>query len=156
MDKILIVEDEKDVQDVLAEALKIWGYETVLASNGEEGLEKYRQQNFSMLITDIRMPQMDGLTMLKKIREKDTAIPILVVTGYPSVDSAVESLIKGADNYIVKPINMDDLHAKIGKAFEKRKVQLQLSRYKRMNLVLILLLPVALILGYMLAQLINM
>ena len=154
MDKILIVEDEKDVQDVLAEALKIWGYETVLASNGEEGLEKYRQQNFSMLITDIRMPRMDGLTMLKKIREKDAAIPILVVTGYPSVDSAVESLIKGADNYIVKPINMDDLHAKIGKAFEKRKVQQQLGRYRRLNLFLALLLPIVFVLGYFLAKLI--
>ncbi len=153
MNKILVVEDEKDIQDVLAEALKIWGYETVVANNGEEGLHKFNEQNFSMVITDIRMPVMDGLTMLKKIKEKKPFMPILVVTGYPSVDSAVESLMKGADYYIVKPINMDDLHAKIGKAFESKKVHLKMQKYKRINIILSLLLPVCIFLGYLIAKL---
>lgn len=153
MNKILIVEDEKDIQEVLAEALKIWGYETVVANNGEEGLQRFKEQAFSMVITDIRMPKMDGLTMLKQIREKDPIIPILVVTGYPSVDSAVESLMKGADYYIVKPINMDDLHAKIGKAFEAKKVHARMFKYKKLNLVLSILLPVCFVLGYILANL---
>lgn len=152
MEKILVVEDEKDIRDMLEETLKRWGYETVFAENGKIGLEKFHSQSFSLVITDIRMPVVDGLSMLKRIRKEDPAVPIIVITGYPSVDSAVESLVEGADYYIVKPIMLDDLEAKISKSLQKRKIQRKLASIKITNFVLVLLIPVWILTGFFLAR----
>ena len=153
MEKILIVDDDEDIRSVLEETLGDWGYQTVIAMNGKEGLEAFRSAGFSLIITDVRMPGLDGLSMLKKIREEDSRIPIIVITGYPSVDSAVESLVEGADYYLVKPIHFDDLKAKIGKAFEKRKMQKALSLAKVLTTVLICTIPLWIFLGFLIARL---
>jgi len=155
MERILIVEDSESIRDVLAEACRLWGYETQFAENGEEGLEKFRSESFSLIITDIRMPVMDGLTMLKTIKKEDAKTPILVITGYPTVDSAVESLVHGADYYIVKPINMTDLETKIKKALDKRRLIRSLESIKLWNALLLIFIPVWIILGYILAQVIR-
>jgi DNA-binding NtrC family response regulator len=152
MEKVLVVEDEKDVREVVSEMLKGWGYEPVVAENGKVGLDMFRSHLFSLVITDIRMPVMDGLDMLKLIRKDDPKIPIVVITGYPTVDSAVESLVEGADYYIVKPINMDDLKAKIHKAFEKRKIQRVLTARKRANIILLISVPIWILLGYFISK----
>ncbi|MFH1942087.1 MAG: response regulator [bacterium] len=153
MEKILVVEDDEDIRDLLTETLKKWGYEPVLAENGKVGLDKFQTDSFSLVITDIRMPAMDGLTMLKTMKKTDSKIPIIVITGYPSVDSAVESLVEGADHYLVKPINMNDLQAKIKKSFEKRKMQKALASTKIANIVLVLSIPLWIIMGFFLARL---
>jgi DNA-binding NtrC family response regulator len=155
MEKILVVEDDEDIRDLLTETLKKWGYESVLAENGKVGLEKFQTDSFALVITDIRMPAMDGLTMLKTMKKADSKIPIIVITGYPSVDSAVESLVEGADHYLVKPINMNDLQAKIKKSFEKRKMQKALDSTKVANIVLVLSIPVWIIIGFILARLVE-
>lgn len=155
MERILVVEDEKDISDMLVETLKVLGYMAVVAKNGEDGLDKFRSQSFSLIITDIRMPVMDGLTMLRTIRKEDSKLPIIVITGYPSVDSAVECLMEGADYYLVKPILMDDLEAKIKKALYKAKIQQALTSKKIVNAVLFLLIPVWIIAGFLLARLIE-
>lgn len=155
MESILVVEDEKDISDMLVETLKVLGYMAVTAKNGEEGLDKFHSQSFSLIITDIRMPVMDGLTMLRTIRTEDSNVPIIVITGYPSVDSAVECLMEGADYYLVKPILMDDLEAKIKKALFKAKIQRALTSKKIVNVILLLLIPVWIIAGFLLARLIE-
>jgi len=155
MERVLVVEDDEDIRDVLQETLRRWGYDVVVAQDGKEGIDKFRSHSFSLVITDIRMPAMDGLSMLKTIRSEDSKVPIIVITGYPSVDSAVESLVQGADHYIVKPINMDDLEAKIRKSFEKRKMQRALDSIKIANIVLVILIPVWILVGYFLARLLR-
>jgi two-component system response regulator AtoC len=155
MERILVVEDDEDVRDLIVETLNRWGYESVVAQNGKIGLETFRSQSFSLIITDIRMPVLDGLTMLKTIKKEDSKVSIIVITAYPSVDSAVESLVEGADHYLVKPINLDDLEAKIKKSFEKRKMQKALDSTKVANIVLMLLIPFWLIVGYFIARLIE-
>ena len=153
MKRILVVEDERDIRDVLTETLHRWGYETQAAENGKEGLDKFQAETFSMVITDIRMPVMDGLEMLKQIKRKNPMMPIIVVTGYPSVDSAVDCLAEGADYYIVKPINMDDLKVKIGKSFEQQQIQHALSFSKKLNKILMLSIPVWLFIGWLISRL---
>ncbi len=155
MERILIVEDDEDIRDLLAETLSRWHYDPTTAKNGKEGLNQFRSQPFPLVITDIRMPIMNGLKMLKTIKKENPKTSIIVITAYPSVDSAVESLIKGADSYLIKPINLDDLQVKIIKSFEKRKIQQSLDSTKIANLVLVALIPIWLILGYMLARLLN-
>ncbi|MBN2029103.1 response regulator [bacterium] len=155
MERILIVEDDEDIRDLLAETLKRWHYDPSVASNGKEGLEQFRSQPFPLVITDIRMPIMDGLKMLKTIKKENPKTSLIVITGYPSVDSAVESLIEGADSYLIKPINLDDLKVKIKKSFENRKIQQVLASTKIANFVLVALIPVWLIAGYLFARLLD-
>jgi DNA-binding NtrC family response regulator len=155
MEKILIVEDDENTRALLEETLNRWGYSTVCAENGEVGWEKFRSQSFSLVITDIRMPMLDGLTLLKRIKKHDAKASIIVITGYPSVDSAVESLIAGADSYIVKPVNLDDLQAKIQKSFDNRKIQRALDSTKIASIVLVLLIPLWILLGYFLGHLLE-
>lgn len=152
MHRILIVDDDEDIRRVLEETLKDWGYETVIAENGEKGLEAFRLGSFSLIITDVRMPGMDGLQMLKQIKKNHSRIPIIVITGYPSVDSAVESLVEGADYYLVKPINFEDLRAKIGKAFEKRKIQRALLSARMIVTALIFSIPIWILIGFLIAR----
>lgn len=153
MVRILIVEDDEVVRDLLTEVCERWGYESVCVDNGRKGLEKCLQEDFSLLISDIRMPVMDGLTMLENIREKDREIPIIIVTAYPSVDSAVESLDKGADYYLVKPINLHDLKAKINKCLEKRTIQQKIHSLKTRIQILAVAAPLLLIIGFLLSRL---
>jgi len=155
MERILVVEDDDSTRELLTEALGRWGYESEAVVNGKQGLEKFQSRLFSVIITDIRMPGMDGLSMLRRIRKRDKKIPIIVITGYPSVDSAVDCLVEGADNYLVKPINLDDLKAKINKAFEKRRIQRSLDVRSRLNLVLLLLIPVWIGGGYLLGKMLR-
>lgn len=153
MERILIVEDDEDIRDLLVETLKRWYYDPLATRNGKEGLEKFHSHSFPLIITDIRMPVMDGLTMLKTIKKENPKTSVIVITGYPSVDSAVESLIEGADSYLIKPINLDDLRVKIKKSFENRKIQKSLASTKIANIVLVLLIPVWIIAGYLFARL---
>ena len=152
MEQILIVEDDEVVRDYLSEILTEFGYRSITAIDGDDGLKKFRENELSMVLTDIRMPMMDGLCMLKKMRADDPGIPIIVITGYPTVNSAVESLVAGADYYLVKPINIDDLKVKIIKAFEKRRMISHLSRQKKINRILLSLIPLWLCLGILIAR----
>jgi len=154
MDKILIVEDDEVVRDYLSEILSALGYEPITAADGDDGLKKFQKNDLSMVLTDIRMPIMDGLSMLKRMRSENPSIPIIVITGFPTVDSAVESLVAGADYYLVKPINVDDLKAKIHKAFEKRKMFTNLIFHKRINRILFFIIPIWILLGFIIARLI--
>ncbi|MBN2414227.1 response regulator [bacterium] len=150
---ILIVEDDEVVRDLLTEVCERWGYTTECVDNGRKGLEKFYANSYTLIISDIRMPVMDGLTMLEHIREKDSYIPIIIVTAYPSVDSAVESLEKGADYYLVKPVNLNDLKAKIHKCLDKIHIQKKIDSLKTRNRILTLLIPAGLAAGFALAWL---
>ena len=133
MAHILIVEDDDEIRELLSEALIRWGHETTLAAHGQEGLDYYHKQQFDLILSDVRMPVMDGLALLKAIRSKDSKTPIIIVTAYPTVDSAVESLGIGADFYLVKPVNFDDLQAKMNKCLENGRVQNEADRLRRVN-----------------------
>lgn len=152
MNPILVVEDDDGIRGLLVEMLGRLGFETVTAANGEEGLTAFRKQPLDMVVTDIRMPVMDGLTMLKQIRRENALIPIVVVTAFPSVDSAVESLSEGADDYLVKPINLNDLENKVRKAMKHRQIQRSLSRWKRTALVLMALIHLWFMLGILISR----
>ncbi|MBN1822037.1 MAG: response regulator [Prolixibacteraceae bacterium] len=152
MKKILVVEDDQDIRELLVETLKRSDFEVDTAENGKTGLEKFRKQKYDLILTDIRMPVMDGLKMLKKIKKEDSRMPIVVITAYPSVDSAVECLVEGADDYLVKPIKFDDLNVKIQKALEKRKIQRILTTRKIMNIILIAFIPIWILIGFFLSR----
>jgi two-component system, NtrC family, response regulator HydG len=118
--KILIAEDEDITRKHLLYALKKEGYEVVGTSNGREALEQLEKEYFDILITDVKMPEMSGLELLEKTRERYQNIEVLIITGFGSIDAAVEAMKKGAYEYITKPFNLDELVLKVKNIYERK------------------------------------
>ncbi|MBN2013461.1 sigma-54-dependent Fis family transcriptional regulator [candidate division KSB1 bacterium] len=152
MNNILLVEDEPDILNIFSEQLTRWGYNPIVADNGEKGIAKYQESPIDLVITDIKMPSLDGTTLLKRIKEIDRDAVVIMVTGYPSIDSAVLCMKDGAFDYLVKPINIDELKIKIEKGLEKKQLLKTISLWKGVNWSLIVSIPIWLILGIILAK----
>ena len=118
--RILIAEDEDITRKHLIHALKKEGYEVVGTSNGREALEQLEKEYFDILITDVKMPEMSGLELLEKTRERYQNIEVLIITGFGSIDAAVEAMKKGAYEYITKPFNLDELVLKVKNIYERK------------------------------------
>ena len=111
--RILIVDDDPGQRSLLSSFLEGQGFETVLASSGERALEMLRKQDFSMVISDVRMPGLTGLETLRRAREQHAVLPVLLVTAYADIREAVGAMRDGALNYLVKPIDLDELLATV-------------------------------------------
>jgi DNA-binding NtrC family response regulator len=106
---ILIVDDELLIRDLLYDFFQGQGWEISVAENGEKALEILRSKQIDLVLTDIKMPQMDGLTLTTEVKESYPDIPVVLMTGYPSVESAVAALRNKAADYITKPFNINQL-----------------------------------------------
>ena len=106
---ILIAEDDKNIQESFAKVLRLFVLEVYCANNGEEALYIYKKNNPDIIITDIKMPKMSGLELIKKIRERDQDIPIIVTSAYTDQDFLLESIKLALIEYVVKPIKESDL-----------------------------------------------
>jgi len=115
VESILIVDDEPLIRELLSEVLEKDGYQVVSVSNGHQALRKIRQNYFDVVITDVRMPEMDGITLLKKIKELSPATSVIVITAYGSIDDAVKAMKMGASDYLTKPIIPDQIKITIQK-----------------------------------------
>jgi len=121
--KILVAEDEEITLKHLLYALQKEGYEAVGAKDGLDALGLIEKAGFDVLIADIKMPGMDGLTLLGKVKEKYPDTEVMIITGFGSIDSAVEAMKRGAADYITKPFNLDELLLKVGKIQEKKSIE---------------------------------
>ncbi|MDH4155986.1 MAG: response regulator [candidate division Zixibacteria bacterium] len=106
---ILVVDDELLIRDLLYDFFQGQGWQIVVAESGEKALEILGCRKVDVLLTDIKMPDMDGLTLTAHIRETHPNLPVVVMTGYPSVDSAVTALRQKVADYIIKPFNINQL-----------------------------------------------
>src|SRR5713101_2506451 len=118
--KILVVDDEPSILKLLKEALTQWGYQLECVGTGAEALEAIRTGLYDAAITDIRMPEMSGLDLLREIKRHDESIEVIVMTGYPTISSAVEALKEGAYDYLSKPLILDELRHLMARVTEKR------------------------------------
>ena len=118
--KVLIAEDEDITRKHLIYALKKEGYDVVGTRNGREALEQIEREYFDILITDVKMPEMSGIELLEKTRERYQDIEVLIITGFGSIDAAVEAMKKGAFEYITKPFNLDELILKVKNVYERK------------------------------------
>lgn len=119
MKPILVVDDDPQMRMALNDAIKRTGYEAVLAENGHDAMLKLNNNPFAMVITDMKMPKMDGLSLLKEIRRKAGNIPVLVITGYGTIENAVDAMKEGAVEYLMKPFSFDALTMKISSIMER-------------------------------------
>src|SRR5438094_6794254 len=118
--KILVVDDEPSILKLLKEALTQWGYQVGCVGTGTEALEAIRTELYDAAITDIRMPEMSGLDLLREIKRHDESIEVIVMTGYPTIASAVEALKEGAYDYLSKPLILDELRHLMARVTERR------------------------------------
>jgi DNA-binding NtrC family response regulator len=146
-DRILVVDDEESIRDVLYQGLTDFGYQVTLAKGGEEALSLFERGRFDIVITDLKMPQIDGLDLIRIARKKDPQTAFFVITGYPSVQSAAESLYQGVHEYIIKPWHMGDLRLRISRVREKRQLQRSVRHMRKIIWALVISIPIWIALG---------
>jgi two-component system NtrC family response regulator len=130
METILIVDDEKNYPPILSAVLEEEGFETLTAFSGREALEILKNSDVDLVLTDMKMPSMDGIELLERIKEKDTDLPVIMMTAHGTVEKAVQAMQKGAYNYILKPFDNETLVIYVNKAVSMYRVVKE-NRYLR-------------------------
>lgn len=122
MKKILIIEDDHRLSESVATALRKEGYTCELVYDGQMAMKYFLNEPFDLILLDLNLPKLNGIDLCKKIRETNSNIPILIITAFGDIDSKMEVFNLGADDYLVKPIHLQELSAKV-KIFLKRAEQ---------------------------------
>lgn len=131
MADILIIDDEKAIRKTLTEILSFEGYKIEEAADGEEGLKKFRDKQFDLVLCDIKMPKLDGIEFLQKAGEFNPDVPIIMISGHGNIETAVEAVKKGAFDYISKPPDLNRLLITIRNAMDKSSLVTETKVLKR-------------------------
>ena len=121
--KILIVDDEKGARETIGDYLAEDGFSVVTTDTGIEAMEILQQSSFDLIISDLRMPGMDGIALTRNIKAMGIDAPIIVITGFATIEHAVESMKAGAFDFITKPFNFDQIKITVEKALETKRLQ---------------------------------
>jgi putative nucleotidyltransferase with HDIG domain len=128
---ILIVDDEKTIYSVIARRLAKEGYPCVMANNGREALGYFYKNNCSLIISDIRMPEMNGLELLKNVKAVRPNMMFIIMTAYPEIEMAVEAIRLGANDFILKPVDLELVAFSVKKALDQKKMEEELEAYHK-------------------------
>ena len=131
--KILIIDDEPDICKALRYLLEHEEYSVTCAYSGEEGIEAFRKDWFDVVLTDLKMGRVDGMAVLEKIKETSPEMPVIIMTAFGSIESAVEAMKLGAADYIIKPFLNEEIKLTIGRIIEQKKI---IRRIIRENIAL--------------------
>lgn len=115
---ILVVDDEEHIREIISEFLQAFGYNVITAENGEEALKACSKTSFDLVITDIRMPKMNGLKLLKALKSHLPDLPVILMTGYQPTKAQEETMTTKADNYLMKPFSLNTLRQSILKVLK--------------------------------------
>ncbi len=128
--RVLIVDDDAQVREVLNQMFQSGGYQCVVAADGVEAMERYAEARPALTVTDLKMPRMDGVAVVRAIRQADPDSAVMVLTGAPDVKTAIESLKLGAYDFIMKPVNVDELIFAAERALEHRQLIVERRQYQ--------------------------
>jgi putative nucleotidyltransferase with HDIG domain len=128
-DRILIVDDEARICEVMERRLTLEGYSCTVASNGKEALSQFYKDTFSLIISDIRMPEMDGIELLKKVKAVNPKMMMIMVTAYAELELAVEAMRLGAYDFLTKPVDLEIVVLSVKKALEKKRLEEEIEAY---------------------------
>ncbi|OGP35025.1 MAG: Fis family transcriptional regulator [Deltaproteobacteria bacterium GWC2_65_14] len=120
--RILFIDDDRGGREMALFNLRKAGYKVTAASDGQEGLSLFSSEKFDLVITDVKMPGISGIEVLRRIREQDSDVPVLVITAFGNVETAVEAMKEGAYDFIGKPFNKDQLLLSVEKALDRRRL----------------------------------
>jgi DNA-binding NtrC family response regulator len=118
--RILLVDDEEEFVQALSERLEIRDYDVTKSLTGEDAIEKVKHYNFDVVILDVLMPGMDGIKALKKIKRIKPLTEVIMLTGHATVETAIEGMRLGANDYLMKPCETEDLVLKINRAYNQK------------------------------------
>ncbi|MCX7634542.1 MAG: sigma-54 dependent transcriptional regulator [Syntrophales bacterium] len=121
--KVLIVDDEDAMRTALVDSLSTSGYQVTAATNGEEALELFQKDNYAVVVSDIRMPKMGGMEVLRQIKKLSPQTPVILITAYGTVKTAVEAMKEGATEFLMKPFSFDDLDFTINNVLAARSIE---------------------------------
>ena len=124
---ILVVEDDDTLRELLAEVLRGWGYQAVIVPSGARAVELLETQLFEVAVVDIHLPEMDGVELLRHLKRHDPSIEVLMMTGDPTVATAVETLKLGAYDYLTKPLVLEELRHLLDHILERRLLRLEVN-----------------------------
>lgn len=127
---ILVVDDEPIMQEILGDFLREEGYSIDIAGSGEEGVDLAQKSSYDCAIVDLMMPGIDGIETMQKLRDIDASVPVIMVTAFASVESAVEAMKRGAFEYITKPFKNDEVLVVLQKAIRTRQLELEVPQLK--------------------------
>jgi len=133
--RILVIDDDEGIRKVVGTALQGEGYLVDTAANGKEAVEKSRTNFYNLALVDIRLPDMEGTKLLTVMKETTPEMVKIILTGYPALQNAIEAVNKGADGYLVKPINMDELLRTIKQHLKKQRELKEFGQEKLAKLV---------------------
>jgi putative nucleotidyltransferase with HDIG domain len=129
-EKILVVDDEEAIREVVSTLLEARGYECTIIENGRLALEQFQVDNYDLVLSDIVMPEMDGLKLLGHLRVLNPDAPVIMVTAMHDISIALEAIRAGAYDYILKPFEKDQLYLSVGRALEHRRLVLENRTYQ--------------------------
>lgn len=152
---VLVVDDDPDVLDMLKRLLERLDYNTFIAPNGQQGLEVIGKNKIDVVVSDLVMPEMDGMELLKRVKSLKGEVPFIMITGHPTIETAVEAIKKGAYDYLTKPFQVEEVQIKIDRALEKSGLSRKVKWASGIIWSLIISIPLWLILGILLATLWN-
>jgi len=155
VENVMVVDDEADIVNLMSETLELWGYHPITAMDGEEAFEKFQKNAVDLVITDLKLPKMNGVKLLDKLKNFENTTEVILFTGYPEITSAIDAMKKGAFDYLVKPVDLVELKLKVERALEKKKMGRSIKILKGLNWAMIISIPLWLSLGIFLAYLIK-
>lgn len=126
----MVVDDEEINRVLLDKVLKSWGFDVVTASNGQEALRIFQHSKFELVLADLRMPGIDGIQLLDELKKADTAVRVIIMTAFGSIETAVETIKKGAVDYITKPLDLEYLKILIDRIFKEAKSNREIENLK--------------------------
>ncbi|HLG93409.1 MAG TPA: response regulator [candidate division Zixibacteria bacterium] len=118
---VLVVDDELLIRDLLYDFFLEKGYKVSVADSGSVALDKLGKQSFDVLLVDLKMPAMDGIEFIKEVRRKKIDTPVVIITGFPSLETALDALRQRVHDYIIKPFNINQLFATVRRAVDGSK-----------------------------------
>src|SRR5262245_54881090 len=121
--RILVADDERSMRELLAITLHQAGYDVTLAEGGQMAVDALSRESFDLVVTDLRMHKMDGLAVLRAVREHCPTTVVIVITAFASTETAVEAMKLGAYDYITKPFKLEEIRLTIAKALERKRLQ---------------------------------
>jgi len=131
MEKILVIDDERPIRSTLKEILEFEDYKVDTAEDGKQGLEKILANKYDLILTDIKMPKMDGMELLDALIEKGIDVPVVMISGHGNVETAVEAIKKGAYDFIQKPLDLNRTLVTLKNALDKKEIVKEVKKLKR-------------------------
>src|SRR2546428_1624855 len=120
--QLLVIDDDAVTRELLTEVLQSEGYRVAACDSGPRALERAASERFDLAVTDVRMPEMDGIAVTRALKARDPSIQVIVMTAFGSVETAVEAIRHGAFDYVSKPMNLDEIKSTVRRALDERRL----------------------------------